>query len=97
MASVVNEAQYEKMIEALTNFANSVIKKASDMQVLADTGKQALGDNDEGAAELCKKVADCQVKYGDAAKEARDIAQAMQEELDRQRKERAVWASEDGE
>ena len=95
MASIVNEAKYEAMISALNKFASTVYTKSSEMQSLATVCRSALGDTDEGSAEIYKKISECQVKYADAAKEARDIAAQMQEELDEQRKEREVWANDD--
>ena len=95
MADRVNEAKYEAMIEALNTFANIVYTKSSEMQTIANVCQSALGDNDEGSAEIYKKISECQAKYGDAAKDAVDIAAAMQEELDAQRAERDVWESDD--
>ena len=95
MADKINEQKYEAMISALQTFASTVSTKASEMQSLAAVCRSALGDNDEGSAEIYKKISECQVKYGDAATEALNIASEMQEELDEQRKEREIWDSDD--
>ena len=95
MAQRVDEAKYEAMIAALYKFASNVYTSASEMQTLAYGCAQILGDEDKAVAEIYKKIKECQLKYAEATNQAKDIAAAMQEELDEQRKENEVWNSED--
>ena len=95
MAQRVNEQKYEAMIAALTQFASSVSEKASEMNNLGAMCKQALGDGDEGVEKAISELRSCQRKYLEASKQALEIAQAMQEELDAQRREREVWNNDD--
>ena len=94
MADRVVESKYESMISALNKFATNVTTKSSDMQSLANICRNALGEGDEGAEQIHKKISECITKYAKAAAEAKSIAQKMQTELDNQRKERDVWSSD---
>lgn len=91
----INEQSYEAMIAALYHFANTVYSAASEMQILASGCAQGLGEEDKAIPEIYKQIKECQLKYAEAVKKAKDIAAAMQEELDDQRKEDQVWASDD--
>ena len=91
----IDEKCYENMMTALYTFANVVYTKTSEMQTLAYTCTNVLGEEDSGTKEIYKKVSATQIKYAEAAKEARDIAAALQEELEDQKKEDQIWNSED--
>ena len=95
MAQRVDEAKYEAMISALNTFASNVYTASSEMQSLASVCTQALGEEDKAVGEIYSKIKDCQLKYADACTQARNIAAAMQEELDEQRKEDQVWSSDE--
>ena len=95
MAQKVNEQKYEAMIAALSRFASNVSTKASEMHTLGSVCKQALGEGDEGAAKAFEELRSCQLKYLKATKQALQIAQAMQAELDAQRKEREIWNNDE--
>lgn len=95
MAQRVDEAKYEAMISALYTFASKVYIAASEMQTLASVCAQALSDEDKAVGEIYARIRDCQLKYAEATTEARNIAAAMQEELDEQRKEDQIWDSDD--
>lgn len=91
----IDEAKYEAMISALYRFASEVYNTASEMQTHALVCTQALGEEDKAVPEIYKKIKECQLKYAEVTDQAKDIAEAMQAELDEQRKEDAVWASDD--
>lgn len=95
MAQRVDEAKYESMITALGIFAQNVYNASTEMQALAGVCVQAIGEEDKAVAEIYKQVKECQEKYAEACAQAKDIATAMQEELDEQRKEDEVWSSDD--
>ena len=95
MAQRVDEQKYETMIAALQMFAGNVYTAASEMQTLAYTCVQAIGDEDKAVPEIYQKVKDAQLKYAEATNQAKSIASAMQEELDEIRKEKEVWNSDD--
>lgn len=94
MADRIVESKYESMISALNNFATNIRTKAGEMQSLANICQSALGEGDEGAMQIHRKISECVSKYNDAAGEAISIAQKMQTELDNQRREREVWNSD---
>ena len=91
----ISETCYENMMTALYTFANVVYSKATEMQTLAYMCADVLGEEDSGAKEIYKKVSDTRIKYAEAVKEAKDIAAALQEELENQKKEAQIWNSED--
>lgn len=95
MASKIDEPRYEAMIAALGVFSSSVATAASELQTLASTCVQAIGDDDKAAPEIYKRIKDSQEKYADAAGQAKDIAAKMQQELDDSRKEDGIWNSDD--
>ena len=90
----INETCYENMMAALYAFASKIYTKSSEMQTLAYECTNALGEDDSGAKEAYKKIALCQQKYAEAAQEAKNIAAALQEELDNQKKEKEIWTEE---
>lgn len=91
----ISEINYENMIAALNAFASKVYVAASEMQTAASVAAQAIGAEDKAAPEIYAKIRDCQLKYAAATEQAKAIAQAMQEELDRQREEDQVWSEDD--
>lgn len=95
MAQRVDEAKYEAMISALNTFASSVKSASSEMQTHAYGCAQVLSEEDKAVNEIYAKIKDCQLKYAAACTQAQKIAQAMQEELDEQRKEDRVWSSDE--
>lgn len=95
MAERVNEAKYESMIAALQRFAANVSTLAEEMGACASTASSALSDEDEAVPEICRMIKSSELKYMKACKEALNIASAMQEELDEQRRERDVWTGDE--
>lgn len=93
MANRIDESKYEAMISALYQYATNVYTHASKMHTAAVIIKGALGEDDKGAQEAYRHVTQCQEKYADVTEMAKKIAKAMQEELDEQRKEDAIWNS----
>lgn len=91
MAERVDEAKYEAMIEALHTFASNVYTAASSMQDLAYGCAQKLSEEDKAAVEIYKRIKACQLNYAKATEKAREIATAMREELDEQKKEDDLW------
>ena len=94
MANEIRKENYAAMINALNTFAGSVTTSASEMQSLASVCASALSGEDKAAGEIYKKIRDCQLKYAEAAQQARAIAASMQEELDRAQEEDNVWAED---
>jgi hypothetical protein len=95
MANQVSEQCYEKMISELYSFANNVYNSASEMQTLASVCAQALNEEDPAVQQIYAKIKGCEEKYANATGLAKNIASAMQAELDYMRKEREGWNSND--
>lgn len=95
MADRVVQANYENMIEALSNCAKAIYDDAAELLNQANICAGALGDSDSAVPEILEKVTGCQQKYAECAAAAMDIANAMQEELEQMAEEKAVWGSED--
>lgn len=96
MAARIDEARYSAMISALATFANQISNAVDKMQSYASACTQAIGDEDNAVGPICTKIRESEKKYLLAAKEAVNIAQEMQKELDEQKKEDAIWDSDDG-
>lgn len=95
MAERINEANYSAMITALYSFANNVYTSASEMQSLASVCVQAIGDEDNAAGEIYKRIKECLLKYAEATEMAKGIAEKMQEELEAAKEDRNNWSSDD--
>lgn len=95
MADRVVEANYENMIEALSNCAKDIYDDAAELLNQANVCASALGDSDSAVPVILEKVTGCQQKYAECAAAAMDIANAMQTELEEIRKEKDVWESDD--
>ena len=91
----VNEAKYNQMISALYTFAGNVYTSASELQTLASVCVSAIGEEDSAVPKIYNDIKACQLKYMEAVEQAKKIAAAMQEELDEQKKEEAIWNSEE--
>lgn len=95
MAERINEANYNAMISALNRFAGTVYTSASEMQSLASVCVQAIGDEDNAAGEIYKRIKECLLKYTEATELAKSIAASMQQELDAAKEDRDNWGSDD--
>ena len=95
MADMVNVQNYEDMIDALNTAANNIQNTSEDMASLVNTCVQALGDSDTGAEYLATQTGETIQGLYECVATARDIASAMQEELDAMREENNVWNSDD--
>jgi len=93
--SRVNQPAYEAVISQLNTTAAKIEETVG---ILADgVNKLAgtLGEEDSAIGPIQTKVAESQGKYEEAVAEARRIAAAMQEELERALQEENVWSGEE--
>ena len=95
MAERVVVANYENMIESLSNCAQKIYSDAEELLNQANVCASALGDSDSAVPQILQKTAECQQKYAECAATAMDIARAMQEELEQISQEAQVWESDD--
>ena len=96
MADRINIEKYGAMIAALNTFADHVSRIAEDMQTMAALCAQTLGDEDQAIALLYQKVSESSRKYEEATVKAKNIAALMEQDLEKQREDEAIWSS-DGE
>lgn len=95
MAERVVVANYENMIESLSNCARKIYDDAAELFSQANICASALGDSDSAVPQIIQKATECQQKYAECAATAMDIARAMQEELEQISQEAQVWESDD--
>lgn len=95
MAERVVVANYENMIESLSNCAQKIKDDAEELLNQANICANALGDSDSAVPQILQKATECQQKYAECADTAINIAKAMQEELEQISKEAQVWESDD--
>lgn len=94
MADRMIRANYQNMIDALTTFATRTYTVSSEMQTSANVCRTALGDGDDAIQAIYKQIQDAQLKYAELAQTARNIANAMQRELDTAGQEQKVWSED---
>ena len=87
MAQRIDEVKYEAMISALCTFASNVYTASSEILTLASDYAQTSSEVEKAVGEIYSKIRDYQSKYADAGTLAYWIADKMQMELDKQRKE----------
>lgn len=95
MAEVIDEQKYEEMISALSQFASNVYVAASEMQSCAVVCVSAIGEEDNAVSSIYKGIEKCGLKYTELAKMAKGIVDAMQRELEKQKREKSQWQSEE--
>ena len=95
MAEMVNVQNYTDMIDALNTAAKNIQETSEDMASLVNTCVQALGDQDTGAAYLAEQTGQTIQGLYECIATARDIASAMQEELEASLEEDTVWTGDE--
>lgn len=90
----VDEACYYNMIEELRGFVKDMHDNGTQMRDAIKSCTSILGDQDEGTNYILTSARDFLEKYLNIAINAKAIADAMESELEDQRKEREIWSSD---
>lgn len=94
MGERVDEACYCNMIEELKGFVKDMYENGTQMRDAIKNCASILGDQDEGTNYILTSARDFLEKYLTIATEAKAIADAMESELEAQRREREIWSSD---
>lgn len=95
MAEKMNPTNYNNMMEALRLFAAKTEETSSELATLCSSAAMEFGDEDLAAKAAAKSSFEISARYYELAGTARNIAAAMEEELEIYYEELANQNSDD--